>query len=108
MADLTRDQIDFLYSQEIPLSHVFDATGMRKVDYAKVMKDAGFSFAYGTTPCAKGGHSLRTRQGHCIQCSTSVISYQTRYRAPGYVYIAGSPGARLLKIGTTDELDRRE
>jgi hypothetical protein len=42
-----------------------------------------------------------------VQCDTSKISYQHRYHSPGYVYIAGSHAARLIKIGTAIDIDQR-
>jgi hypothetical protein len=105
---LDPEQLAFLSSQKVPLSVVFDATGMRKVDYAEAMKSGGFHFAYGTTPCGKGGHTLRTRAGHCIQCDTSKIAFQMRHRTPGHVYLAGSAKTNLFKVGTTNDLAVRE
>jgi len=55
-----------------------------------------------------GNHRLRTRAGHCAQCDTSKISYQRRHHSPGFVYIAGSQSARLLKIGTAIDIAQRE
>src|SRR5678815_3361408 len=100
MGQLTAEQIDFLLLQRVPPSQVFDATGMRKSDYAAAMKAGGFNFAFGTVPCGRAGHTLRTRAGHCIQCDTSKVAYQMRHHLPGYVYLAGSHGTGLLKIGT--------
>lgn len=108
MGKLSTDQIEFFQSQRVPLSDVFDATGMRKVDYAVAMKEVGVNFAFGTTPCGKGGHSLRTRAGHCIQCDTSKIAYQLRHATPGYVYLAGSASTKLLKVGTSIDVGDRE
>lgn len=107
MAELTPDQLAFLRSQAIPLSLLFDASGMRKPDYQAAMKEAGKSFAYGVTACARGGHTLRTRAGHCIQCNTANIAYALRHEAPAYVYIAGSFQGRLLKIGSSGDLPVR-
>ena len=54
------------------------------------------------------GHRLRTRAGHCIQCNPINIAFQRREDTPGYVYIAGSLSGRVIKIGTTGDLNQRE
>lgn len=41
MADLAQDQLQFLASQRIPTSMLFDATGMRKREYASAMAEIG-------------------------------------------------------------------
>ncbi|MFI0848420.1 GIY-YIG nuclease family protein [Mesorhizobium sp. IMUNJ 23232] len=35
------------------------------------------------------------------------MSYQKRHNSPGYVYIAGSRSAKLLKIGTAIDIEQR-
>lgn len=107
MAQLTREQMDFLREQNIPMGLMFDASGMRTAQYKAAMRLEGKAFAYGVTRCGAGGHSLRTRAGHCIQCDTSKIAYMMRHDQPGHVYIAGSLAGRLLKVGTTIDLADR-
>jgi hypothetical protein len=51
---------------------------------------------------------LRTRSGHCAQCDTRTLAYQGRHHSPGYVYIAGSLSAKLLKIGTAIDIEQRK
>ena len=105
-AKLSARQLAFLRSQRIPVSELFDATGLKRDVYATNMRRDGQKFAYGTKPCANG-HTIRTRAGHCIQCDTSRIAFALRHHRPGYVYIAGSAQTHLLKVGTTiDLLDR--
>ncbi len=65
------------------------------------MEEQGFYFYSGGARCAKGGHSLRTKAGHCIQCDTSKIAYQLRSAASGYIYLAYSAATSLVKIGFT-------
>lgn len=101
MGALTLDQLRFLRDQRIPMGSVFDASGMRKMEYERTMAVQGLNFAFGVSPCRAAGHTLRTRAGHCIQCDHSKIAYMTRYEAPGFVYIAGSSTGRLLKVGTS-------
>jgi len=108
MAFLTEEQRQFLFRYNIPLSDVFDASGFNRVAvYQAKMKELGIGFAFGTSPCQRGGHTLRTRKGHCIQCSPANISYFNRFRENGYVYIAQSRSTARIKVGmTTDLLER--
>lgn len=109
MADLTDAQIAFLRSQYIPLSKVFDASGIAKADYQSAMKELGKCFAYGVSPCGKGGHTLRTRAGHCIQCDHSKIAYMMRHESRAFIYIAASASGRLIKVGSSINVaDRHE
>lgn len=107
MPELTTEQRLYFKQHKIPLSNVFNASGLRTMDWKAQMKEEGKGFAFGTTPCSKGGHTLRTRAGHCIQCNTENIAYYQRHRASGYVYIAGSMESRQLKIGMTTDLNER-
>ena len=59
------------------------------------------------TPCQRAGHRLRTRAGHCIQCDTSKLAFQSRHSTDQYVYIAGSLSEHLLKIGTCSDCSQR-
>jgi len=101
MAQLTKEQLDFLKSQGVPLSKVFDATGMGPSKYSTVMKDLGMVVAYGVTPCGKAGHRLKTRSGHCVQCKTANLAFQARFDDPGEVYVARSAKQNILKVGTS-------
>ena len=65
MTKLTDSQTKFLGTQGIPLSQVFDATGMKSSEYKQIMKDIGMVVAIGVTPCDASGHTLRTR--HCSE-----------------------------------------
>ena len=107
MADLTPEQLAFLRNHGIPLSAVFDASGMRKLAYQEVMRELGKSFAYGVTPCSRRLHTLRTRAGHCIQCDHSKIAYMLRFDATAFIYIAGSASGKLLKVGTSGDIHER-
>ena len=107
MAVLTSDQILWLKTQRILPSQMFDATGLSAKDRVRLMKENGFSFYFGGAHCGSGGHSLRTKAGHCIQCDTSKIVFQSRSTSPGYVYIAGSPRAQLVKVGMTIDIADR-
>lgn len=66
------------------------------------MKRSGRYFYFGGALCRAGGHTLRTKSGHCIQCDTSKISFQLRSAAAGYVYLAHSPQTGLVKVGFSE------
>ncbi len=101
MATLTYDQLKFLRDQKIPLSLVFDAEGLRKSYYEELMKQDEKFFAFGVSACSKGGHTLRSRSGHCIQCDTAKIAFTLRHHKAADVYVAGSLKARLIKVGSS-------
>ena len=107
MAELSEEQIRFLRSQNIPLSYMFDASGMRSSEWMSAMKPDGKYFAYGVSACQKAGHTLRTRHNHCIQCDTSKIAYMLRSDATAFVYVAGSHERRLIKIGSSIDVNDR-
>jgi hypothetical protein len=107
MAKLTPAQRAFLASHDIAPSMVFDATGLSKSQYKRIMEELEKSFAYGVTPCREAGHTLRSRAGHCIQCKTACIAFQMRHNKDGIIYIAGSHSSRMLKIGVTADIQNR-
>jgi hypothetical protein len=110
MATLTLDQIQFLKNQKISDSMIFDASGLSASERKEAMELLDKAFYFGGAKCAKGGHTLRTKAGHCIQCSTAKIAYQLRSRAAGYIYLAVSPSTSLVKVGfsTLHPQDRGE
>ena len=116
MAQLSKDQVSFLKSQAISPAQVFDASKTTsKADRESQMGVLELSLYFGDAACKKGGHTLRTKAGHCIQCDTSKIAYQFRHSASGYVYLAYSTNSGLTKVGFTKnhpqdrtELLRRE
>ena len=63
--------------------------------------------AIGVTPCAKAGHTIRTRAGHCAQCGTHNLAFLRRYDDPGFVYVATSNALRLTKVGTSQNVNDR-
>ncbi len=108
MAKLTDSQTKFLKTQGIPLSQVFDATGMKSSEYKQIMKDIGMVVAIGVTPCDALGHTLRTRHGHCVQCGTHNLAFLKRYDDLGTIYVAKDSSSKLVKIGTAKDASGRE
>lgn len=107
MAVLSPEQRAFLHSQKILMRDLFDASGLKKQEYQALMKELGQLFAYGVSPCQSAGHTLRSRSGHCIQCDTKIIAFSRRNSDAGTVYIAGSTSSQLLKVGYTNDRQRR-
>lgn len=103
MAKLTKDQISFLKEQQIPESLLFDASGLSKSARELAMRTLDKKFFYGGAICQKGGHSLRTKAGHCIQCDTSRIAFQMRSSDSGYVYLCHSEATGFVKVGFSKE-----
>jgi hypothetical protein len=100
---LTDDQIVFLAKHHVPAEQLFNAKGISTENYKIRMRDRDCHIAYGTTPCVKGGHTLRTSSGHCFQCDPKKISFSLRHRSPGEVYIAeSSTEPRMVKVGSAE------
>lgn len=107
MNQLNQEQINFLNAQKIDLKFVFNAKGLKKDEYRKLMKDLNKIIAYNVTPCKEKGHTLRTRSGHCCQCDTSKIAFQSRADAKGVTYLAASIKGQIIKIGFTKAVEIR-
>ena len=108
MVSLTSKQLAFLDSQGVPVSRVFDASGMSRAKYQTVMKELGKDIAIGVTPCRKAGHTMRMRAGHCVQCGTHNLAFQQRYEKSNTLYVASSASSNILKIGVTNDARKRE
>jgi hypothetical protein len=107
-AGLTLDQRKFLIHHGIPVAQAFNTNGSPVSAYKQRMKDEGYLVAYGVAPCARGGHTLRTRHGHCVQCDSKHIAYILRHSQPGHVYLAHSPSTGLFKVGASVDPDVRK
>jgi len=103
---LTRDELDFLKTQGLTTADVYDGRGQSSTTWKAGVRAAAKTVVLGT-PCSSKGHRLRTRSGHCAQCDTAKLSYQKRHNSAGYVYIAGSKSAKLLKVGTCVDIEQR-
>lgn len=97
----------FLQEQSIPLSRVFDASGMSRSTYESAMIELEMIVAVGVSPCKKAGHTLRTPPGHCAQCNTQALAFLLRNYEAGEVYIAVSAQTGLVKIGTSKSAQGR-
>lgn len=103
MATLTPEQTDFLKSHHIPLDKTFDASGLSNKEYKAKMKENGTLVAFGVVPCKEKGHTLRNKQGNCIQCNPQAIASLKRQATTGDVFIAVSLGELVSKIGVVED-----
>ena len=97
IAKLTSTQKNFLDRHGVPTSKVLNATGMKRAAYQALMKPGGFQVAVGVAPCAKGGHRMRNRFGHCLQCNPAAFAFERRYEQSAAVYVAQSNRTGMLK-----------
>jgi hypothetical protein len=104
---LTSKEHEFLEGLGYSVDDLFDARGMSNAYWKKAVRVAGKVLVLGAE-CRTGGHRLRTRSGHCVQCDPSKLAYQNRYNSEGYVYIAGSLSARVIKFGVARWPRQRE
>ena len=107
LVELTAAELAFLKKYGLSANNVYDGRGQSKIKREAAAKRGGFDLIL-AAGCTNGGHRLKTRPGHCAQCDTSKLARQTRYNTSGSVYIAGSLQTRLLKIGSTDNVELRE
>lgn len=99
LAKLDKFQRAFLKEKRVPESLLFDASGMGPSEYHSLMKEQGKLVAFGVRACKKEGHTLRTRNGTCVQCSPRALDELQNYYLPAHIYIAGSQIEKLTKIG---------
>jgi hypothetical protein len=107
MTQLNQDQIFFLEEQGIPISWIFDATGMSPKEFKKVMEELGMSYAIGVSPCFFG-HTLKNKRNRCVQCETRHIAFSSRYHKSGFIYVARSEDLGLIKIGIAEDMKQRQ
>jgi hypothetical protein len=108
MAEILTDvEEQFLARHSLGPEDVFDARRMPSWLWKKRIREENKTIALGTA-CGSGGHRLRTRAGHCVQCDPKKLAFQARHHAEQYVYIAGSQSAQLIKIGTCKDVAQRE
>lgn len=101
---LTDDQKAFLDKHGITVDMLFDARFTKPSVYGPSMRELNKFIAVNTTPCVRGGHTLRTRGGNCVQCNTAQLSYALAHVKRTVLYVAFSCEIDAVKIGTVDTL----
>jgi hypothetical protein len=97
----------FLAHYGLAPDDVYDARGQPGRFWKERIREENKTIALGTR-CGNGGHRLRTRAGHCVQCDPKKLAFEARHSAEQYVYIAGSVSEKLIKIGTCKNVPQRE
>lgn len=105
--ELTESEKTFLASQNIGPDDVYDGRKMTNADWKCAAKAEGCDFVLAGR-CTSGGHRLKTRAGHCIQCNTSRIAFMRRRNAKAFVYLATAQQGAIIKIGSTLSIPERE
>lgn len=104
--DLWQDEINFLDEHSLSEDDVFDWRGLNSNDRKVAIKQSGKSIALGTM-CRKSGHRLKSRAGHCVQCDSSKLSFQSRKYIQSIIYAAYSKSRKYFKVGISRDLDAR-
>jgi hypothetical protein len=104
---LSKTEKSFLKQHKIPESMVFNALGLRKKEYAELMRGGTFLVAITDTPCKSAGHRLRVRSGHCVICNPAYLAYAGRFRKSAYIYVAKSALFGVCKVGVTESISGR-
>lgn len=101
---LTEREHEFIARMRIPLDQVIDARGMKRAQYALLIKEQSALLAWGSTPCKNHGHRLRDRHGHCVMCAPSSLAFAKAYHVEATVYVAYSASAKRVKVGHTKNI----
>lgn len=104
---MTENDEYFFEKHEIPLSRVFNAAGYKRGEYQPIMRAYWLWIAYNASPCAREGHTLRTRAGHCAKCDPAKIAFMRRNDEGGDVYVLRSTSTGLVKVGCASDASER-
>lgn len=101
-------QKDFILEHKITEDELFDASLIYNLnDIKDIMFERQKIFAFNYYKSCSKGHNLISRAGHCIQCRTANIEFIRRYVSSGFIYIAGSIKAKMIKVGFTKGIENR-
>jgi len=104
---LNKKEISFLSLHGLSADDVYDGRNETRAYYRINAKQMGKTVILGS-PCNAAGHRLKTRAGHCVQCDPAKLAYEKRYHNSGFVYLAESKQAGLIKVGVTQNIKSRK
>lgn len=103
---LNTKEINFLSLHGLSSDDVYDGRNETRASYRINAKQMGKTVILGNT-CNAAGHRLKTRAGHCVQCDPAKLAYEKRHYNSGFVYLAESKQAGLIKVGVTQNIKTR-
>lgn len=105
-ADLVPGELTFLSSQGLTVDDVLDVRGpFSQIGRKRAIEHHNKALGLTDVPCIRG-HRLRTRSGHCVQCSPTALVYEKRHRQTAFVYVCQSETG-LVKIGFASDVSDR-
>jgi len=105
---MNKDVLEFIAEYKLNPQHFFDANGQTLTsDVRDQMRNEEKIFAFNTSACNKG-HNIKSRSGHCIVCEPKNIHFTLINFNEGFVYIAASMKGSVIKIGSTNNIEKRE
>lgn len=105
--NLSDSELRFLGRHGFSPDDVLDARGLSVRDRKRLAEANGKSVLLGS-PCEAGGHRLRTKYGHCLECNPQGIAHIRRHSVESSVYVAYSRSLGISKIGISSQSQRRE
>ena len=93
----------FISRHDISIEEIFDVRGLPGSRWKQDSKEREIPFVYGNA-CYNGGHRLKNRSGHCIQCDTARIRFIRRETETADLYIAVASNGALFKVGVARDL----
>ena len=105
---MTEEVLEFIAEYKLNPQHFFNANGQTLTDEIKdQMRSEEKIFAFNTSTCGNG-HNIKSRSGHCIVCEPKNIHFTLINFNEGFVYIAASTKGKVIKIGATSNIEKRE
>ena len=107
MIKLNSTEMAFISRHDISIEEIFDVRGLPGSRWKQDSKEREIPFVYGNA-CYNGGHRLKNRSGHCIQCDTARIRFIRRETETADLYIAVASNGALFKVGVARDRITRE
>lgn len=99
----TNEEINFIRKYGLTPDDFYDGRNQGRNERHDNAKKAGKLYVVSSILCKEGGHRLRTRSGHCIQCKPGNIKYIKRYHTSGVIYLAAtSEKPNWYKVGLVE------
>ena len=105
---MTKEVLEFIAEYKLNPQHFFNANGqILTTEIKDQMRSEEKIFAFNTSTCGNG-HTITSRSGHWIVCEPKNIHFTLINFNEGFVYIAGSIKGSVIKIGSSNNIEKRE